>query len=267
NLFHLVIARMAMLSLQHGNSDGSCPAYAWLGGILGMRFGDYQTGYRFGQLGLDLVEKRGLDRFKARVYLAVAVHAAHWSQPMTKVESLVRRALEAAQDAGDLSYAAYSCVDLISILLSAGVPLGELEREAESRLETVRKVGFGLIGEGIDMQLALIRILRGVTGDLQLLKDHIEQAARLEQQLGIRPQLSINALRYLQGCIYLGEDASVVEAISNAEPRWRVPTHQEVAEYHFFGALARARASDLTAGDERNHHLGALVAHHKQIEV
>jgi predicted ATPase/signal transduction histidine kinase len=267
NLFHLVIARMAMLSLEHGNSDGSCPAYAWLGGVLGMLFGDYQTGYRFGQLALDLVEKRGLDRFKARVYLAVAVHAARWSQPTMTVRGLVQHAFEAAQDAGDLSYAAYSCVDLISILLSAGVPLGELEREAESRLETVRKVRFGLISEGIDVQLALIRILRGLTDDLHLLKDHIQKAARLEQQLGIRPQLSVNAVRYLQACIYLGDDTSALEAVLSAEPRWRVPTHQEVGEYHFYGALARARGFDRTASDERDHHFRALVAHHKQIQV
>ena len=31
NLFRLVIGRMATLSLEHGNSDGSCLAYVWLG--------------------------------------------------------------------------------------------------------------------------------------------------------------------------------------------------------------------------------------------
>src|SRR5712672_1221390 len=65
NLFRLVVGRMAALSLEHGNSDGSCLAYVWLGGILGTYFGDYQTGFRFGRLGLDLVEKRGLDRLSA----------------------------------------------------------------------------------------------------------------------------------------------------------------------------------------------------------
>ena len=35
NLFRLVVGRMASLSLEHGNSDGSCLAYVWLGGVLG----------------------------------------------------------------------------------------------------------------------------------------------------------------------------------------------------------------------------------------
>jgi len=31
---------MANLSLEHGNSDGSCYAYVWLGVILGPYFGE-----------------------------------------------------------------------------------------------------------------------------------------------------------------------------------------------------------------------------------
>ena len=42
NLLCLVICRMANLSLEHGNSDGSCFAYVWLGMLLGPHFGDYR---------------------------------------------------------------------------------------------------------------------------------------------------------------------------------------------------------------------------------
>ena len=43
-------------------------AYVMLGMVAGPRFGDYQAGFRFGQLGYDLVERRGLKRFQARTY-------------------------------------------------------------------------------------------------------------------------------------------------------------------------------------------------------
>ena len=81
NLLCLVICRMANLSLEHGNSDASCFAYVWLGMILGPHFGDYQAGFRFGQLGLDLVEQRGLTRFEARVYLDFGHRVIPWTQP------------------------------------------------------------------------------------------------------------------------------------------------------------------------------------------
>ena len=68
NLFCVAVARMASLSLQHGNGDASCHAYVWLGMILRSRFGNFEAGFRFGRLGIDLVERQGLDRFKARIY-------------------------------------------------------------------------------------------------------------------------------------------------------------------------------------------------------
>jgi predicted ATPase len=66
NLVSLVVCRMVNLSLDHGNSDGSCLAYVWLGMIAGPHFGNYKVGFRFGRLGYELVEKRGLKRFQAR---------------------------------------------------------------------------------------------------------------------------------------------------------------------------------------------------------
>jgi predicted ATPase len=56
----LVICRMVSLSLEHGNSDASCYAYIWLGLLAGPHFGNYRVGFRFGKLGYDLVEERGL---------------------------------------------------------------------------------------------------------------------------------------------------------------------------------------------------------------
>ena len=65
----LACCRAVNLSLEHGNCDGSCYAYVRLGMIAGARFGDYQTGFRFGRLGYDLVEALGLTRFQARIYM------------------------------------------------------------------------------------------------------------------------------------------------------------------------------------------------------
>ena len=65
----LVICRAVNLSLEGGNCDASCYAYAVLGRLAGPEFGDYQAGFRFGRLGYELVEKRGLKRFQARTYL------------------------------------------------------------------------------------------------------------------------------------------------------------------------------------------------------
>jgi PAS domain S-box-containing protein len=268
NLFRLVVGRMATLSLEHGNCDGSCLAFAWLGGILGTYFGDYQAGFRFGRLGVDLVEKHGLDRFSARVYLVFAVHVANWTQDLSMGRAFLRRAFDAAQRAGDLSYAAYSCIDLITNLLGAGDPLGDVEREAENGFEIVRGVRFGLVVDVAVAQLRLIRILRGRTPDFTFSNDVQFDEGRFEQHLENDPRRAIAAcwywIRKLQACIYLGDYASAAAAETKAAPLlWTTPTQFELAEYHFYGAIARAAACDTSAAEERPSHLDALARHHQ----
>jgi PAS domain S-box-containing protein len=271
NLFRLVVSRMATLSLEHGNSDGSCLGYEWLGGVLGTYYGEYQAGFRFGRLGLDLVEKHGLNRFRARVYLVFAVHVAHWTQPLQMSRASLRRAFEAALDAGDLSYAAYSCIDVITNRIATGDPLSDIEREAEHGLEFARKVRFGLAGDCITGQLRLLRMLRGLSPDFTSFNEAEFDEARFEHRLE-NPQLANPAsyywIRRLQASVYAGDTASAIAALSKAAPLlWAVPTQAEQSEYQFYGALARAARCDEASLEERRHHLAALADHHRQIAV
>jgi PAS domain S-box-containing protein len=268
HLFRLVIGRMAALSLEHGNSDGSCLAYAWLGGILGTYFGDYQAGFRFGRLGLDLVEKRGLDRFRARVYLVFGAHVSPWTQPQITSRGFLRYAFEAAKQAGDQIYAAYSFLDLITNLLAAGDPLVEVERQAENGLEFVQRVQFGLISDVITAQLRLIRLLRGLTPGFNSFNDAQIDEDSFERHLEGNPRLANTWIRKLQSCIYAHAYASANAAASKAAALlWRVPTQFELAEYHFYGALARAGHWAMATSEERARHLEALAAHHEQIAL
>jgi PAS domain S-box-containing protein len=272
NFFRLVVGRMVALSLEHGNSNGSCLAYAWLGGILGTYFGDYQKGFRFGRLGLDLVEKRGLDRLSARVYLVFAVHVAHWTQHLPTCRVFLRRAFDAAQNTGDLTYAAYSRADLNTNLLASGHPLGEVEHEVENALEFVGKVRFGLISDLITAQQRLIKMLRGLTRDFNSFNDVEFDESRFEQHLDDNPRLAIAASRYwirkLQACVHAGNGASAVAAASKAASLlWTVPTQVELPEYHFYGALGRAAYCDVVSAAERPQHFEMLTAHHRQIAL
>jgi hypothetical protein len=93
-LFSLVVARMANVSLEHGHTDGSCLAYVWLGLLLGPSFNNYPAAFAFGQLGLNLLEKRGLNRFRARVLLDFSHVVNPWMQHARVGPGLVRRAFD-----------------------------------------------------------------------------------------------------------------------------------------------------------------------------
>jgi PAS domain S-box-containing protein len=272
NLLSLVICRMVNLSLEHGNSDGSCFAYVWLGMILGPHFGDYRTGFRFGRLGHDLVEKRGLHRYQARAYMSFGNLVMPWTRHILTGRHLVRRAFDVANKIGDLTFAAYSCNNLNTNLLATGDPLGDVQREAENGLDFARKARFGLVIDIITAQLGLIRTLRGFTPEFGCFNDERFNESQFEDHLQGDSRLALPEcwywVRKLQARVYANDYVSAIDAASKAQQLlWTSPSFFEVAEYHFYGALARAAHCELASADERARHLEALAGHHKQLEL
>jgi PAS domain S-box-containing protein len=272
NLYALTICRAVNLSLERGNCDGSCTNYIWLGCIAGARFGDYHAASRFGRLGCDLVERRGLRRFAARAYMLFGVHIVIWAGHLRAGRDLLRHAFEAANHIGDLTYAVYSCASLNVNLLAAGDPLLDVQREVEQGLAFAQRARFGFSADRISMQLGLVRSLRGLTPAFGRLDDGHFNELQMERRFALSPDLAFPACLYwiykLQARFLAGDYASAVDAASRAQPLlWTVPSQPETAEYHFYGALSAAASYDSAAIDERRQHLDALTAHYRQLQV
>jgi PAS domain S-box-containing protein len=264
NLLGMVVGRMANLSLEDGHSDGACLGYAWLGMFLGPRFGDYQSAFRFGKLGLDLVGQRGLDRFKARVYVHFGNVVNPWSRPFNTGCAWVRRAFDVANENGDLTFSLYSCNHLVSNLLAGGETLGEIQREAENGLDFARKKRFGLVADILAGQLQLIRALRGTTPDFASFNDEQFDEALFERHLEQDSRLAIAAcwywIRKCQARYFAGAYGDAVAAAARAQRLlWTSPSHIEMAEYHFYAALAGAALHGQGQAD------AALVLHGRQL--
>jgi PAS domain S-box-containing protein len=273
NLVALVACRAVNLSLERGNCDASCSAYVWLSMVAGPRFGDYRAAvYRFGQLGYDLVEGRGLARFQARTYMEFGYGVVPWTRHVRAGRDLLRRAFEAANKMGDLTYAAYCGDQLNTNLLASGDPLAEAEREAEHGLAFAQKMRFGLVIDAITTQLGLIRTLRGLTPTFGSFDDAQFDELRIERRFSENPDLAFVEFWYwvrkLQARFLAGDYAPAIEASARAQRLlWTSVSQFETAEYHFYDALSRAAQHDFTADGEQKEHLDAIVAHHKQLQV
>src|SRR5262245_55173827 len=272
NLISLITCRAVNLSLERGNSDSSCVAYVYLAMIAGPRFGNYRAGSRFGRLGYDLVEKRGLKRFRARTYMVFGDNVTPWMRHVQARRDLIRRAFDAANEIGDLTYAAYSCNHLITNLLAAGDQLVKVQREAENGLEFAHKIRFGLVIGQVTAQLGLIRTLRGLTPKFGSFDDEGFDELRFERHLADSPALAEvecwYSIRKLQARFFAGDYASAVDASSRAQRvLWTSPSQFETAEFHFYGALSRAASWDSASPDQKRQHFEALAAHHRQLEI
>ncbi|TMH98030.1 MAG: histidine kinase, partial [Betaproteobacteria bacterium] len=240
NLLSLVICRAVNLSLEGGNCDGSCYAYVVLGLLAGPRFGDYQAGFRFGRLGYDLVEQRGLKGFQARTYFNFGSIVTPWTRHVRAGRDLVRRAFEAANKIGDLTFAAYCCTHLNTNLLAAGDPLDEVQDEAERGLAFAQKMRFGFAIDSIAGQLGLIRTLRASTRNFGCFDDEQFDELRMERRFSSNPDLALPEcwywIRKLQARFFAGDYAAALEASSRAQRLlWTSPSMFETAEYHFYG--------------------------------
>jgi PAS domain S-box-containing protein len=272
NLLSLATCRAVNLSLEQGNSDASCVAYVWLGQIAGPHFGNYKAGYQFGRLGCDLVEQRGLKRFRVRAYMVFGSHVIPWTKHLGAGRELVHRSFVEANEIGDLCYAAYSCHNLNTNLLTAGAPLSEVQREAENGLRFVQKVRFGLVRDHIRVHLGFIRTLRGLTPTFGSFNDDQFDELRFEHHLASDPALAQSEcfywVRQLQARFFAGHHASALEASLRAQRLlWSVPSNLETADYHLYSALSRAASWDSASGDERRQHFDALSSHKGQLEI
>ena len=272
NLLALISCGAVSLSLERGNSDGSSNAYVRVGMVAGPFFGDYKAGYRFGRVGYELVERRDLKHFLARIFMNFGNQVTPWTRHARSGRDLLHRAFDVANKTGDLTYAAYSRAHLNSNMLMVGDSLDEVQREVEQGLALAQRMQFELVIEVIATQLALVRMLRGSTRRFGTFDDEQFDEGRIVLRLSGNRNLAFAECWYwtrkLQGSFLAGDFSAAVGASLRVQPLiWTSLPTIETAEYHFYSALARASSCDSASADQRRQHLQALAAHHEQIGV
>ncbi|MBV8407684.1 MAG: AAA family ATPase [Alphaproteobacteria bacterium] len=272
NLLALAVCRVVNLSLERGNCDGSCLAYVMLGMVAGVRFADYHAGYRFGQLGYDLVEKRGLKRFQARTYQNFGVFVLPWTRHVRDGRDIVRLAFEAANRIGDLTFAAYACHVMTMNLIAGGDPLLEVQREAERGFAFAQNARFGLLIDITSVELGLVATLRGLTLRFGSFDSEQFDELRMERRFAGKPDLAVAEcfywIRKLQARFLAGDHVSAIDASLKVRHLvWTIEANFEIAEYHFYSALSRTAAYDAAVASERKQYLYAAAAHYSKLKV
>jgi PAS domain S-box-containing protein len=270
NLYTLCACQMLRLTLECGNSDASAVAYGRLGMISGLRFGEYENAHRVGQLAQELVERRGLRRFQAGVYLNLGNFIMPWTRHIRTCCELIGHAFDEAQKTGDLVYAGICSGLRIVNLLTVGDALADIEREAENALAFAQKVQFGPGLEFISVALATVRMLRGATARFGSLDDGLFDEQRTERDFASTSDVTAAQCWYwickLRARFVGGEYATALEAASRAQRLLSMSlTIMEAADYHFYSALSHAALCDSVPAAQRTPNLEALAAHRRQL--
>jgi PAS domain S-box-containing protein len=267
NLRDLTLFHLANISIERGPCDASCGAYPLMN-MAFARFDNHAAGYAFGQLSVDLVEKRGLDRSKARVYDCFGCLVVPWSRPLREGRPYIEVALKAAEDAGDLSYRCFASCHLAAHLFACGDPLEDSRRVAEDGVAYAQRVGFALGTMVMAGHLHLLRRLCGLPSDAAPAAGVTEDT--FEEHVAAIPSFVFPGawywIRKLQAAVILGDDAVALAALEKAEQLvWATSGFLEHAEFHFYAALALAVWADQVPPERRPAALESVAQHHAKI--
>ena len=272
NLQSLIACAGVELSLERGNCDSSCFAYAYFGFIAGWHFGNFDAGFRFGRLGHELVERKGLRRFEAIVCLVFANQVMPWVRHVRSCLDLNRSAFDLANKAGDRFSASASGSMLVSQLLVAGEPLIDVEKDAEAGLAFSRRAAFGEFIDFSETQAAFIRNLRGLTRQFGSFDDERFDELRMQRHFASRPHAPVfeclHWIRRLQARFLAGDYTAALDVSARAQGLlWSLSALLDGADHEFYSALTHAAVCDSAPIDERRQHLEAAVTHLRQLDV
>jgi PAS domain S-box-containing protein len=265
-----ILCAAVALSIEHGHCDSSCYVYEYFGVTAGWQFGDFEAGFRFGRLGHELVERKGLRRFEALVCLTLANRVMPWAKHVEGCRPLIRKAFDLANKSGDrVSAVSSSCV-LVSNLLLAGEPLLETAKEAEAARAFCRRAAFRDFIDAADTQAAFIGNLRGLSRRFGRLDADGFDEAEMQSHFASQPHAPVFEcwywIRKLQARYLAGDYAEALDASLRA--RELLSSSQallEAAEYELYAALTRAALCDGGSTDERRVHLEAVLAHQRAL--
>ena len=134
-----IIFRMVRLSLKYGVTEISAFGFATYGLLMCGVLGDMSTGYRFGQIGLALLDRFEAKKWLSQIYTPVYALINHWSEHVHKSLDPFLYSYKVGFETGAIEYACINVNIYCNHIYLGGKPLAESEREMKMFSEQMLK--------------------------------------------------------------------------------------------------------------------------------
>ncbi|MBD1815535.1 AAA family ATPase [Microcoleus vaginatus DQ-U2] len=105
-----IVFTMVNICIRYGNSSLSTFAYTFYGLLLCSSIDNIESGYQFGQVGINLVEKFNAKEVKTKVYELFYGHIKHWVSHARETIEPLQETVPYGLESGDLEYAGYAAI-------------------------------------------------------------------------------------------------------------------------------------------------------------
>jgi predicted ATPase/signal transduction histidine kinase/DNA-binding NarL/FixJ family response regulator/tRNA A-37 threonylcarbamoyl transferase component Bud32 len=239
----LLTLKQVDLSLEYGNVSESSFSYACYGFILCSIVSDIESGYQFGQLALDLLERLGENAIKARTIFVFNNFVRPWKEPARASLQPLLGNYQTSLETGDIEHAAYTIHFYSSFSYFIGKPLATLEPEMARYTHAVARLKQEnvLSWNNLYWQVVL-NLMVPSNNPCRLTGEVYDENIQLERYQQVNDRMVIHFL-HLNKCIlhYLFQEyAPAVENALVAEQYLDgVTSMLVVAIFHFYDSLAR----------------------------
>ncbi len=127
------------LSVQYGNAAESTYGYGQYGMMLVALLKDIDAGYRFGQLGIDLLQRIDASKLAAKTIFGFNNALRHWQEPAKNTLKGYLNACASGLETGDLEYASLSLMCHGYTAYFSGQELSALKQTMDDHRQVIRQ--------------------------------------------------------------------------------------------------------------------------------
>ncbi|MGK7904405.1 MAG: AAA family ATPase, partial [Hormoscilla sp.] len=165
NLMPLTVLEQVNLSIAYGNTASSAFAYACYGLILCGQAGKTSEGYRFGKLGLNVLERLGAKELKTKTWHIVYTFVTHWTEHLKDAIGPLHEGYRVGLETGELETAGYAAVANSYYSYFSGMALSELDRQLTAYQDSLTRIRQDTAVNYINMYRQNVRNLLGEGGE------------------------------------------------------------------------------------------------------
>ncbi|MBE9226142.1 AAA family ATPase [Phormidium sp. LEGE 05292] len=269
-LLPLTVCKQVQLSIEYGNATVSPFAYANYGFLLCAIVGDIDSGYKFGQLALNLMSKLNAQEIKTKTVFIVNLFIRPWKEHLKETLEPFLSSYSSGMETGDLEYAGYCLQQYSCFAYFSGKELTVLETEIARNREASHKIKQETALNYIEIYRQAILNLLGKSENLCLLKGEAcdeQMKLPLYQQANDKAGVAYIYLNKLLLCYWFENYSEAIENIAIAEKYLDAVVGMPlVPVFHFYDSLVRLAVYSDTPESEQQKLLYRVQANQEKMQ-
>ncbi|HAX75623.1 MAG TPA: serine/threonine protein kinase [Cyanobacteria bacterium UBA11372] len=219
-LFPLVVCQQVNLSISSGNSSLSASGYANYGLLSCAILADISTGYEFGKLALNLLDRFQAKESKAKTLQIANAFVKHWQEHLAETLNPLLEGYVSGLETGDLEYAAWNLLVHSYFQFILGRELTALEREMSTNRSAIAHIKQdAALTYHEQFHQNVLNLLAQAVDPCRLVGDAYDEEEQLaiHQETNDRTAICILYLNKLMLCYWFGNYTQAVEHATQAE--------------------------------------------------